>query len=111
MFSSLFDDQDDAELLRRELAQQEAEDAELRSILTNKDIPQAEINSIIASAMCRIRIAQVYQNHNSTLIAKRIRRLNINMFVVTVLLVANILLGQQLSLQAIVSEIAKFLLH
>jgi hypothetical protein len=111
MFSSLFDDQDDAELLRRELAQQEAEDAELRSILTDKDIPQAKINTIIASAMCRIRIAQVYQNHNSTLMAERIRKLNINMFVVMVLLAANILFGQQLSLQAIISEITKFLLH
>jgi len=97
------------ERLKRALADQEAEDKELQTILTSADIPQAKINTIIASNLCRIRVAQVYQNHNSTLVAERLRLLNINLLVVMSLVLAHLLWGQQLTAQAIIAEIAKIL--
>jgi hypothetical protein len=98
------------ERLRLALEEQDAEDLELKSVLCDGGITPQKKDEIIAGCMMRIRRAQIRQNHNSTLLADRQKILAFGQVATLGTVLAHMLWGQQLTAQAIITELAKLLL-
>jgi hypothetical protein len=90
--------------LRRALETQDEEAAELREILCG-GMSQDKINSIIATRIIRICKAQVYQNHNTTVMASRMTHITV-LCAINLIVLILVALGQPLNAQTIMGFIS-----